>query len=182
MGRSVGGIHANRVLDVLAGGRIANSGLAASWRRSGHLHALDPANRAPSRRLTQREVAAAQERLGRLFSAAQSTLDRLFLAVGEVGCSVLLADGGGLVVDRRGAVADDASLMPGVFGQVRSGARSSKEQTESAPASSKKGQLSSTVISTSSLAIRACSVQPPRFSTSMAHWRPRSTFPRAAQT
>jgi transcriptional regulator of acetoin/glycerol metabolism len=110
MGRSLGGIHANRVLDVLAGGRIANSGLAASWRRSGHLHALDPTNRAPSRRLTQREVAAAQERLGRLFSAAQSTLDRLFVAVGEVGCSVLLADGGGLVVDRRGAVADDATF------------------------------------------------------------------------
>jgi transcriptional regulator of acetoin/glycerol metabolism len=110
MGRSLGGIHANRVLDVLAGGRIAKSGLAASWRRSGHLHALDPTNRAPSRRLTQREVAAAQERLGRLFSAAQSTLDRLFVAVGEVGCSVLLADGGGLVVDRRGAVADDATF------------------------------------------------------------------------
>lgn len=110
MGRSLGGIHANRVLDVLAGGRIANSGLAASWRRSGHLHALDPANRAPSRRLTQREVAAAQERLGRLFSVAQSTLDRLFLAVAGVGCSVVLADGGGLVIERRGATADDATF------------------------------------------------------------------------
>jgi len=41
---------------------------------------------------------------------AQSTLDRLFLAVGGVGCSVLLADGGGVVVDRRGAVVDDATF------------------------------------------------------------------------
>src|SRR6516162_10988975 len=110
MGRSLSAVHANTVLDVLAGGRSANSGIAASWRRSGNLHALDPANRAPSRRLTQAEVAAAQERLGRLLRVAQSTLDRLFLAVGRVGCSVLLADGGGLVVDRRGAVADDATF------------------------------------------------------------------------
>ena len=110
MGRSLGAVHANVVLDVLAGGSNANSGLAASWRRSGHLHALDPANRAPSRRLTQGEVAAARERLGRLLRVAQSTLDRLFVAVGGVGCSVLLADGGGLVVDRRGAVADDATF------------------------------------------------------------------------
>ena len=110
MGRQLGVVHAERVLEVLAGGKNANSGIAASWRRSGNLHALDPANRAPSRRLTQAELAAAQERLGRLLRVAQSTLDRLFLAVGEVGCSVLLADGGGLVVDRRGAVADDATF------------------------------------------------------------------------
>ena len=110
MGRQLGVVHAERVLEVLAGGRNANSGIAASWRRSGNLHALDPANRAPSRRLTQAEVAAAQERLEQLLRVAQSTLDRLFLAVGRVGCSVLLADGGGLVVDRRGAVADDATF------------------------------------------------------------------------
>src|SRR5262249_15674590 len=110
MGRSLGAVHADRVLDVLAGGGTANSGLAASWRRSGHLHALDPTNRAPSRRLTQGEIVAAQERHGRLLKIAQSTLDRLFLAVSGVGCSVLLADGGGLVVDRRGAVADDATF------------------------------------------------------------------------
>ena len=107
MGRSLDAVHADKVLEVLAGGRDANSGLAASWRRSGNLHALDPANRAASLRLTQGEVAAAQERLGRLLRVAQSTLDRLFPAVGGVGCSVLLADGSGLVVDRRGAVADD---------------------------------------------------------------------------
>jgi transcriptional regulator of acetoin/glycerol metabolism len=110
MGRSLGAVHASRVLGVLAGGDIANSGLAASWRRSGHLHALDPANRAPSRRLTQGEIVAARERLGGLLTLAQSTLGRLFLAVGGAGCSVLLADGGGLVVDRRGAVADDANF------------------------------------------------------------------------
>jgi transcriptional regulator of acetoin/glycerol metabolism len=91
-----------------AGSRTPGS--LASWRRSGHLHALDPTNRVPSRRLTEGELAAAQERLGQLLRLAQSTLDRLFRAVGGVGCSVLLADGGGTVVDRRGAVADDATF------------------------------------------------------------------------
>jgi transcriptional regulator of acetoin/glycerol metabolism len=110
MGRSLSAVHANRVLDVLAGAGSANSGLAASWRRSGHLHALDPTNRAPSRRLTENELTAARERLGQLLRLAQSTLDQLFLAVGGVGCSVLLADGCGLVVDRRGTVADDATF------------------------------------------------------------------------
>jgi transcriptional regulator of acetoin/glycerol metabolism len=110
MGRSLGAVHADTVLDVLAGGGLANSGLAASWRRSGHLHALDPTNRAPSRRLTEVELAAAQERLGQLLRLAQSAVDRLFQAVGGVGCSVLLADGGGIVLDRRGVVADDATF------------------------------------------------------------------------
>jgi len=110
MVRSLSAVHANTVLDVLAGRRSASSGLAASWRRSGLLHTLDPANRAPSQRLTQGEIALARERLGRLLRVTQSTLDRLFNAVGGVGCSVVLADGGGLVVERRGAVADDATF------------------------------------------------------------------------
>jgi transcriptional regulator of acetoin/glycerol metabolism len=41
---------------------------------------------------------------------ARRTLDRLFLAVGGLGCSVVLADGGGVVVDRRGAVVDDMTF------------------------------------------------------------------------
>jgi transcriptional regulator of acetoin/glycerol metabolism len=110
LGRSLGAVHANRVLDVLAGRRNANSELAASWRRSGLLHTLDPENHAPSHRLAQHEIAVARERLGRLLRVTQGTLDRLFQAVGGVGCSVVLADDGGLVVERRGAVADDATF------------------------------------------------------------------------
>jgi transcriptional regulator of acetoin/glycerol metabolism len=56
------------------------------------------------------EVAEARERLGPLLRAAQPSLDRLFLAVGGVGCSVLLADSGGVVVDRRGASCDDSTF------------------------------------------------------------------------
>lgn len=109
MSRSPGVMHTDKVLDVLAGGG-APSELSASWRRSGHLHALDPASRRPSHRLQQADVAAAQQRLGEFLKVAQGTLDRLFLAVGGVGCSVLLADRDGVVVDRRGAGADDATF------------------------------------------------------------------------
>ena len=45
--------------------------------------------------------------MGSLLFAAQGSIDRLFLAVGGVGCSVVLADPRGIIVDRRGAPCDD---------------------------------------------------------------------------
>jgi transcriptional regulator of acetoin/glycerol metabolism len=45
--------------------------------------------------------------MGSLLVAAQASIDRLFLAVGGVGCSVVLADPRGIIVDRRGAPSDD---------------------------------------------------------------------------
>ena len=102
--------HVRRVEKVLAGGEAAKSALAASWRRSGCLHALDPASDAPSQRLAAGEILEAQQKLGPLLRAAQVSLDRLFLAVGGVGCSVLLSDRGGVVVDRRGAPGDDRTF------------------------------------------------------------------------
>jgi transcriptional regulator of acetoin/glycerol metabolism len=99
--------HADRVLKVISGAEAARSALAASWRRSGALHALDPSSRAPSQRLPEEEIARARERLSSLLFAAQGSIDRLFLAVGGVGCSVVLADPKGVIVDRRGAPCDD---------------------------------------------------------------------------
>ncbi|WP_257168786.1 helix-turn-helix domain-containing protein [Bradyrhizobium sp. SRS-191] len=127
---SRGSAHSDRVLDAVAKGESkgdakgdakadlkddatsspAVSALAASWRRSGHLHALDPAAHAPPPRLTAMEIAVARERVGRLLAIAQASLDRLFHAVGGVGCSVLLADADGTVLDRRGARGDDATF------------------------------------------------------------------------
>ena len=45
--------------------------------------------------------------MGSLLAAAQGSIDRLFLAVGGVGCSVVLADPAGVILDRRGAPCDD---------------------------------------------------------------------------
>jgi transcriptional regulator of acetoin/glycerol metabolism len=102
--------HANRVLNAIAGSEAARSSIVASWRRSGTLHALDPANTAPSWRLSSSEVAEARERLGRLLRVAQPNLERLFLAVGGLGCSVILADRDGVILERRGAPCDDAAF------------------------------------------------------------------------
>ena len=110
MGRSATADHADRVLKVISGTDAASSALAASWRRSGRLHALDPASRTPSQRLPMAEIAEARERLGPLLRVAQASLDRLVVAVAGVGCSVLLADSGGVVVDRRGASCDDSTF------------------------------------------------------------------------
>jgi transcriptional regulator of acetoin/glycerol metabolism len=108
MGPSPLAAHAERVLKAIVSGEAACSALAASWRRSGRLHALDPANNAPSLRLPEGDVGMARERLGRMLSVAQPSLDRLIAAVGGVGCSVVLADRNGVVVERRGAPGDDS--------------------------------------------------------------------------
>ena len=107
MGRVEGPAHADHVLKVIAGNEAASSALAASWRRSGALHALDPATCAPPQRLPADAIARARERMGSLLAAAQGSIDRLFLAVGGVGCSVVVADLSGVIVDRRGAPCDD---------------------------------------------------------------------------
>jgi transcriptional regulator of acetoin/glycerol metabolism len=104
------GHHADRVQAQIASGGSARSALVASWRRSSALHQLDPADRAPPRRLSDAEFRDAQERIGPLLPAAQDSLDRLYLAVGGIGCCVLLANRDGVPLDRRGAPADDSDF------------------------------------------------------------------------
>ena len=102
--------HADQVQAVVAHGSAATSAVVASWRRSSCFHRLDPAERNLPRRLTQAEFNEARQRIEPLIHAAQSNLDRLFVAVGGVGCCVLLADHNGVPVDRRGASADDETF------------------------------------------------------------------------
>ncbi|MGO4842042.1 sigma-54-dependent Fis family transcriptional regulator, partial [Rhizobiaceae sp. 2RAB30] len=101
---------ADKVLTALASDQAAKSALVASWRRSAHLHHLDPAERKAPARLTKGELDDARRRIEPLLAAAQASLDRLYLAVGGVGCCVLLADRDGIPVDRRGAVSDDKTF------------------------------------------------------------------------
>ena len=102
--------HTDRVLKAIMGNGAASSPIVASWRRSGTFHALDPANRSRLLAAASPEVAAARERLGRLLHVAQPSLERLFFAVGGVGCSVMLADLDGVILDRRGAPGDDSAF------------------------------------------------------------------------
>ena len=108
--RSSVATHIDTIQRAITSSDAARSALVASWRRSGHLHALDPAARVLPKRLTDDRTVEARQRIEPIVLIAQAALDRLFKAVGGVGCSVMLADSGGLVIDRRGAPGDDATF------------------------------------------------------------------------
>lgn len=99
--------HADRVQLAIRSGEAATSALVASWQRSARLHQLDPAERRQPSRLGEHELALARERSEMLLRSAKSSLDRLYLAVGGMGCCVLLADRDGVPIERRGAIGDD---------------------------------------------------------------------------
>jgi transcriptional regulator of acetoin/glycerol metabolism len=75
------------------------------------LHHLDPSGRSSPLRLSEFELRHARERIAPLLAAAQGAMDRLYQAVGAAGCCVLLADGEGVPVDRRGTSADDVTFQ-----------------------------------------------------------------------
>ncbi|MFC4624657.1 GAF domain-containing protein [Daeguia caeni] len=110
MGTPQGRSHAERIQRAIAMGDAARSALVASWRRSAEHYGLDPASTGPVRTLSDREFREARERVERLVHVAQGSMDRLYLAVGGVGCCVLLADGNGVPVERRGAAGDDSTF------------------------------------------------------------------------
>ena len=126
--------HADRIHSALSSNRAAHSALVASWQRSSSLHRLDPSDHAPPRRLTETELRGARERMEPLVRAAQASLDRLYLAVGGVGCCVLLADRYGVPVERRGSLPTIARFVTGAFGREPSGARMPRARTGLAPA------------------------------------------------
>ncbi|TIM16730.1 MAG: sigma-54-dependent Fis family transcriptional regulator [Mesorhizobium sp.] len=110
MGEALAGHHADRIQAAIISDAAAKSALVASWRRSSNLHKLDPIDPKPPRYLTQAEFIDARQRIEPLIRAAQSSLDRLYLALGGVGCCVLLADQEGVPIERRGAPADDETF------------------------------------------------------------------------
>lgn len=103
--------HADRILATVQSNEAALSALAASWQRCSSLHHLDPEHRRPPLRIGEAELRLARERIEPLIRAAQGSLDRLYLAVGGVGCCVLLADSHGVPVERRGAIGDDRTFQ-----------------------------------------------------------------------
>ena len=98
--------HADKVQLAIRSGEAATSALVASWQRSARLHQLDPAERRLPTRLSDRELTVARQRMEPMLRVAQASLDRLYLAVGGMGCCILLADADGMPVERRGTDAD----------------------------------------------------------------------------
>lgn len=104
------GNHAATIETAIARDEAARHPLVASWQRSSVLHDLDPGKHRPPDRLTEQELTQAQERLGLLIHTSESSLDQLYMAVGDVGCSVVLADRNGVALSRRGAQRDDKTF------------------------------------------------------------------------
>lgn len=102
--------HADNIHLAIEAGEAATSALVASWRRSAALHQLDPTEHRLPQRLGDHDLAVARQRIELLLKAAQASLDRLFLAVGRMGCCVLMADRNGIPVERRGAPGDDETF------------------------------------------------------------------------
>lgn len=102
--------HAHKIASALRSDGAATSALVASWHRSFAFHRLDPTERKPPKRLTDTELYRIRQETEALIRTAHPSLDRLFLAVGGVGCCVVLATRDGIPVERRGAVGDDATF------------------------------------------------------------------------
>jgi len=102
--------HADTIEAAIVRGEAAKQPLVASWQRSSRLHELNPNQLHAPERLTAQELKESQEKLGLLLSSCASNLDQLYLAVGDVGCSVVLADKNGVAIARRGAVQDDKTF------------------------------------------------------------------------
>ena len=104
------GTHAATIEAAIAADDAATRPLVASWQRSSRLHELTPGHLHAPQRISAPELRHAQERLGSLLHISGPSLDQLFLAVGDVGCCVVLADNRGIAIDRRGAPQDDVTF------------------------------------------------------------------------
>ncbi|MED5538464.1 MAG: GAF domain-containing protein, partial [Pseudomonadota bacterium] len=102
--------HASLIQQALDEGAGARSALAASWRRSMTLYGLDPVRAGAVETISEQALQDARQAMEPMTRAAEGVLDRLFLAVGGVGCCVLLTNAEGVPVERRGAAADDETF------------------------------------------------------------------------
>jgi len=104
--------HAHRIYEALSRRAApAQSTVAASWARSLEHYGLDPDDARPPERIDGAAFDAAYERLERVIRRARPAMERLFQLVGEAGCCVMLTDGDGVPLDRRGAAGDDADFL-----------------------------------------------------------------------
>ncbi len=102
MGLSTHSEHAKYVLKA-AGSPMgaAKSRVVASWRRSIERHGLEPSQFQRAERIDTAELRDRREALDRFRSIAAAQLDQLFRLVGQSGCSVLLTDADGVVLEQR---------------------------------------------------------------------------------
>ncbi|WP_209016059.1 GAF domain-containing protein [Roseibium sp. RKSG952] len=107
----IAGTHADLVEEtVRESAAAALSGVAASWRRSMLYHGLDPSQKRPPVRVTDREFNQALEAAGDLLIVARPTLDGLFRLAGQAGCSIVLTNENGLILKSSSKAGDETSF------------------------------------------------------------------------
>ncbi len=96
------GTHADIVIKtVQSSSAAAEPRLAASWHRSVFKHGLDPTETRVIDRLDASELYHRAAALERLMVIATPRIEQLFKLVGNSGCSVLLTDADGFVLDHQ---------------------------------------------------------------------------------
>lgn len=93
-----------------SGSAPALSRIAASWHRSLYTHGLDPADRGVREKVSESKFQQCREASEFLLRIAAPKLDQLFGLVGQSGCTVLLTDAKGILLDQR-CSAGDASAF-----------------------------------------------------------------------
>lgn len=89
--------HADTVYELTNSAVIAQSSIAASWRRSLTYHGLQPDSDRRHEAITPAELSIARSQLGALPCLAEATIEKLFTAVGDNGCCVILTDADGVI-------------------------------------------------------------------------------------
>jgi len=104
--------HAEHVLNALSCSRFASrSNVAASWRRSHEAHGIDLFERAQQHVIEQEELKRTREQNGQFISVAAPRLDKLFNLVGASGCTVVLTNAEGVILEQRNSDADNGELQ-----------------------------------------------------------------------
>lgn len=91
---------------VESGSAPAVSRIAASWRRSIDKHGLHPGERQAPDRLNETALRRRRDEVGSFLQVAAPKLDQLFGLVGQSGCTVVLTDAEGVILDQRCTAAD----------------------------------------------------------------------------
>ncbi|MFH1518407.1 MAG: GAF domain-containing protein, partial [Pseudomonadota bacterium] len=105
------GAHADHVREIaLSRSAAARSAIAASWARSLTTHGLMPDAPHQHVRIDEAALAERREILGRMLAISNPVMDRLHASLGLAGCSILLCDTGGIVLDQRTPGADEGTF------------------------------------------------------------------------
>lgn len=102
--------HADYIISTVESDHVGTR-LTASWRRSMMKHGLDPARTPAPKRFSDMEIQERRARLEGFMDLATPQLDHLYQMVGNTGCSVLMTDRDGVILDQRSKDADSDTFQ-----------------------------------------------------------------------